>query len=285
MRALPHASHALAPVKARAGSRAPTMGPMSRPSRLTLPQGWRDLVVQFVVLAIALFVYQLGRGLADGPGDALRLEAIGNARDLVAVERSLGLYVEPSIQRWALGVPHLDDALSWLYLNVQTTVTLGGMLWIYLFHNARYYFVRNMFFVSFVLACLLYLAVPTAPPRLMPADYGFHDSVESFSGARKFIWNAFANPYAAVPSMHIGFALMIGLSIASLAKTSWVRAFWWAYPAAILFVVVATGNHFWLDAAAGAAVAAVGAAAATGLARLRPDAWAWATEQPSRVSP
>ncbi len=261
------------------------MGPMSRPTRLTLPKGWRDLVVQFVVLAIALFIYQLGRGLADGSGNALKFTAISNAKDLVYVERQLGLYVEPAIQRWALSVPYLDDILSWLYLNVQTTVTLGGMLWIYLFHNQRYYFVRNMFFASFVLACLLYLAVPTAPPRLMPAEYGFHDSVESFSGARKFIWEAFANPYAAVPSMHCGFALMIGLSIASLVRSRGVRAFWLAYPAAILLVVVATGNHFWLDAVAGAAVAAVGAAVATGLARLRPEAWAWATEQPSRVSP
>ncbi|OMG51745.1 phosphatase PAP2 family protein, partial [Brevundimonas sp. ZS04] len=141
---------------------------------------------------------------------------------------------------------YLDDVFSWLYLNVQTTVTLGGMLWIYLFHNGRYYFVRNMFFAAFVLACLLYVVVPTAPPRLMPAEYGFHDSVQDFSGARKFIWEAFANPYAAVPSMHIGFALMIGFSIATLSTTRWVRAFWWTYPAAILFVVVATGNHFWL---------------------------------------
>ncbi|MBJ7472710.1 MAG: phosphatase PAP2 family protein [Solirubrobacteraceae bacterium] len=258
---------------------------MSRPTRLTLPKGWRDLVVQFVVLAVAIFVYQLGRGLADGSGDALKFEAISNAKDLVYVERELGLYFEPALQRWSLSVPYLDDLFSWLYLNVQTTVTLAGMLWIYLLHNSRYYFVRNMFFVSFVLACLLYVLVPTAPPRLMPAEYGFHDSVETFSGPRKFVWDAFANPYAAVPSMHIGFAIMIGWSIASLSTTRWVRAFWWSYPAAILFVVVATGNHFWLDAVAGAAVAAIGAVAATGLARLRPHAWAWAPDQPSRVSP
>lgn len=257
---------------------------MSRPPRLSLPKGWRDLVVQFVLLAIVLFAYQLGRGLADGGGVNVKFEAIGNAKDLVYVERQLGLYFEPSVQRWALSVPYLDDVLSWLYLNVQTTVTLGGLLWIYLFHNQRYYFVRNMFFTAFLLACLFYVVVPTAPPRLMPAEYGFHDSVESFSGPRKFVWDAFANPYAAVPSMHIGFALMIGLSISSLVRSKWARAFWLAYPAAILFVVVATGNHFWLDAAAGALVAAVGAAAATGLARLRPDAWAWATEQPSRAS-
>jgi hypothetical protein len=249
------------------------MGAMSRPTRLTLPKGWRDLLLQIVVLAVALFVYQLGRGLADG--GVVKTEAVSNARDIVAVERMLGLYFEPTVQRWSLSVPGLDDVFSWLYLNVQTTVTLGGMLWIYLFRNDHYYFVRNMFFTAFLFACIVYVVVPTAPPRLMPVEYGFHDSVADFSGARKFIWNAFANPYAAVPSMHVGFSLMIGLSIASLVQSSRARVFWRVYPAAILFVVIATGNHFWLDAFAGAVVAALGAIAAGALGRVRPTAWAW----------
>jgi membrane-associated phospholipid phosphatase len=76
---------------------------------------------------------------------------------------------------------------------------------------------------------------------------------------------------------------MIGWSIASLVEKKWVRALWLAYPGAILFVVVATGNHFWLDAVAGAVIAAFGAIAANALARLRPADWAW-TEQPSRAT-
>lgn len=253
------------------------MTPMARPTRPSLPKGWRDLLLQIVFLAVALFAYQLGRGLADGA--SVPSDAINNARDIVAVERSLGLFFEPTLQRWSLSVPGLDDFFSWLYLNVQTTVTLGGMLWIYLFRNERYYFVRNMFFTAFLFACMLYVVVPTAPPRLMP-EFGFHDSVADFSGARKFIWEAFANPYAALPSMHIGFALMIGLSIASLTTHRSARAFWRAYPAGILFVVVATGNHFWLDAVAGAVVAGLGAIAAGALGRLRPAAWAWTPNSP-----
>ncbi|MFT4033952.1 MAG: phosphatase PAP2 family protein [Patulibacter sp.] len=246
-----------------------------------LPNGWRDFAVQLVVLAVAIFAYQLTRGLADSGATAA--QAVDNARHLVAIERALGLYVEPDIQRWALGVPDLTDILSWVYLNVQTTLTLAGLLWIYLRHNERYYFVRNMFFVSFVGACAIYALLPTAPPRLMPAEYGFVDSVQQFSGARKFIWQAFANPYAAMPSMHVGFSLMIGWSIASLARRRAVRAAWLAYPTGILWVVVATGNHFWLDAAAGAAVAAVGAGSAYALGRLRPASWAW-TGQPSEAT-
>jgi PAP2 superfamily len=254
---------------------------MSRPSATWLPKGWRDLVIQVVLLTVVIFAYQLTRGLAENGSTAD--EAIANARQLVAIERWLGLYIEPSVQRWALGVPNLTDALSWVYLNVQTTLTLGGLFWIYFRFNHRYYFVRNMFFVSFLAACVIYVLLPTAPPRLMPAEYGFVDSVESLSGPRKFVWEAFANPYAAVPSMHVAFALMIGWSMASLSRQRVVRAAWMVYPAAILWMVVATGNHFWLDAAAGAAVAAAGALSAYALGRLRPASWAW-TGQPSEAT-
>lgn len=255
---------------------------MLRPTQPLLPKGWLDLLWQVAVLVVVIFAYQLTRGLAENGATAD--EAIANARHIVALERSIGLYVEPSIQRWALDVPNLTDVLSWVYLNVQTTLTLAGLFWIYFLHNHRYYFVRNMFFVSFIAACLIYVLLPTAPPRLMPAEYGFVDSVESLSGPRKFVWEAFANPWAAVPSMHCAFALMIGGSIASLSTRKWVRAAWLAYPAAILWIVVATGNHFWLDAAAGAAVAAAGAVSAYALGRLRPASWAWAAGQTSEAT-
>lgn len=252
---------------------------MSLSFRPTLTNGWRDPVIQFLLLAFALFVYQLTRGLADSV--STEQAAFANARDIVTAERALGLFVEPSIQNWALTMPRFNDFLSWMYLNAQGPVTLGGMVYIYVRHNARYYFVRNMFLVSFLIGCLGYALVPTAPPRLMP-EFGFIDTVELLSGPRQFIWQAFANPYAAVPSMHIGFALMIGWSLASLATSTWARAFWWTYPSGILFIVVATGNHFWLDAVAGAFAAAVGAIAAGGLARLRPAAWSW-TDPSSRA--
>jgi hypothetical protein len=250
------------------------MGPMSRLTRPSLPKGWRDLAIQVAILAIAMFVYQLVRGLAEG--DIVAADAIEHARHIVAIERALGIYSEPSVQRWALGISGFNDILSWVYLNVQTTVTLGGMLWIYLRHNEHYYFVRNMFFVAFFLACVIYIAYPTAPPRLMPSEYGFTDPVAAYQGPRKFLWKAFANNYAAIPSMHIAFSLMIGWSIAQLVRRPLVRAFWIVYPAAILFVVISTGNHFYFDAFLGAVVGGVGALAARALGRLRPAAWTWA---------
>lgn len=264
------------------------MRPMSRlprparPDGPVLPRGGRDFAIQLLALALALLAYQATRGLADDAGVAAA--ATARALEIVELQRSLGLFFEPDVQRWAVGMPAFTDALNWLYLNVQGPVTLGGLLWIYLRHNARYYFVRNMFFVSFLLACVGYALLPTAPPRLMP-ELGFVDTVELLTGPREFVWDGFANPYAAMPSMHIGFALMIGWSIARLCTRWWARAFWFGYPAGILFVVIATGNHFWLDAVGGAVAAATGALAAAALARVRPTAWSWTTsEEPQRAT-
>ncbi len=135
---------------------------MSRLANALLPKGLADLLVQMVLLAVVIFAYQLTRGLADDGATAAT--AIDHARSVVAIERALGLYVEPSMQRWALGVPNLTDALSWIYLNVQTTLTLGGLLWIYARYNHAYYFVRNMFFVSFLAALPDLRGVPDCAP-------------------------------------------------------------------------------------------------------------------------
>jgi hypothetical protein len=80
--------------------------------------------------------------------------------------------------------------------------------------------------------------------------------------------------------MHIAFSLMVAVPAIVLARHRWARALWATYPLAVFFVIVVTGNHFWLDAAAGAAVACLAAVAARRLARLRPGAWAW--REPTR---
>jgi hypothetical protein len=87
--------------------------------------------------------------------------------------------------------------------------------------------------------------------------------------------DALFNPYAAVPSMHAGFALMIGWPLARLVKPRWLKAFWATYPLIVTFVIVATANHFLADAFLGAVTAGLGALAACWLARARPAAWAF----------
>ena len=145
----------------------------------------------------------------------------------------MGFFVEPSVQAWASTKPAIIDFASWVYLNCQTSVTLGALVFLYLFHNKSFYFVRNMFMVAMGIALVGYTVMPTAPPRFFP-EWGFLDSVSDFTGVShdSVVANALFNPYAAVPSMHVCFALMIGVTLARLSKHRVTRIAWAPVPAA-----------------------------------------------------
>ena len=112
---------------------------------------------------------------------ATRNAAFAHARDVISLERSLHVFVEPSIQAWASGSHTLMDLLSWLYVNAQTTVTVSALVYLYLRHNRSFYFVRNMFVIAMFVALIGYAVFPTAPPRFMP-EWGFIDSVANVTG-------------------------------------------------------------------------------------------------------
>jgi hypothetical protein len=245
-----------------------------------LPHGWFDLVRQVLLFFLAYNAYRLVRGAADDPAGAA--VAFDNARALIDIEQSLGLFIEPAVQAWSQGTNILEDVASWVYINAQTSVTVGSLAFLYLFHNKNFYFVRNMFMVAMGIALLGYSLFPTAPPRFFP-EWGFEDSVSQFVGVtHESSVNALFNPYAAVPSMHVAFALMIGIPLSRLVKNRVGRTFWKLYPLLVVYVIVATGNHFIADAVLGALTAGVSAYAASWLARARPGAWAFSrTSQPA----
>jgi membrane-associated phospholipid phosphatase len=246
-----------------------------------LPHGPVDVLRQLILFCGAYWLYRLVRGLVDGRA----AEAFENARQVIDIERGLGLFIEPSVHAWASGSSLVIDVSSWMYLNSHFAVTTVVLAWIYLRRNERFYFVRNMFMVAMALALVGYVALPTAPPRLMP-EWGFTDSVEAFTGVDSDAGsaNVLVNPFAAIPSMHVAFALMIGLTMAQLVRRRWAQVLWWAYAPVVTFVVIATANHWWLDAFLGAVVAAAAAVCAHGFfAQVRPEVWAWDARQPHAV--
>jgi hypothetical protein len=247
-----------------------------------LPRGAKDLLWQLVLFCGAYWLYRLVRGQVFDQSAA----AFEHAWDIVSLERSLHVFVEPSIQRWAIGADWIEDVGSWMYLNTHFVVTTCTLAFIYLYRNEHYYFVRNMFMVAMVLALVGYVLYPTAPPRMLP-ELGFADSVSDFTGVSSDASvNALFNPYAAVPSMHVGFALMLAVPMIRMTRRRWSRGLWALYPPIVTGVVVVTANHWVFDAATGALVAAVAAVAAqTVFARVRPRAWAWAPEQEALPAP
>jgi PAP2 superfamily len=240
-----------------------------------LPKGWLDVLRQVALFGLAYLAYRLVRGLVEGDANA----AFAHARDVISLELRLHIFVEPSIQAWASGSKALMDASSWMYVNAQTTVTVAALVYLYLRHNRNFYFVRNMFVIAMAIALVGYVVFPTAPPRFMP-EWGFIDSVSDFTGVHvshaSASLNALVNPYAAVPSMHVAFALMIGWPLARLARHRIVSVLWLLYPFLMAFVIIATANHFIFDAILGALTAGAAAYCASWLARARPEAWRFA---------
>jgi membrane-associated phospholipid phosphatase len=144
-----------------------------------------------------------------------------------------------------------------------------------------------MFMVAMAIALVGYLVYPTAPPRFLP-EWGFIDSVADFTGVHvshaSASLNALTNLYAAVPSMHVAFALMIGWTLARLVRWRVVRVLWVLYPFLMAFVIVVTANHFIFDAVLGALTAGASAYAATWMARARPQAWRFSAVPSPRLS-
>ncbi len=241
-----------------------------------LPQGWLDALRQLVLFAGAYYIYRIVRGAVDGRAAV----AFENARTLVDWERALHLFFEPGLQAWAQGQQWIVTSANFMYVNSHFVITTTFLIWLYIFRNTSYYYVRNMFMIAMGLALVLYVVFPAAPPRYMP-EWGFTDTVASFVGENaENSANALYNPFAAVPSMHVAFALMVGIPAARIVKHRFFKALWLVYPLIVTFVVMVTANHFWLDAFLGALVAAVAAAGSSYLlGRARPNAWAWTTKQ------
>jgi hypothetical protein len=250
-----------------------------------LPRGWVDLFRQIAIFLVAFALYDLVRALVS-IGNPYK--PFGDAMKIIDFERALHVFVEPSIQGWAENSHALMNVLAWSYLNTQLVITTATIVFIYVRFNRSYYFVRNMFLIAIGLALVGYWVFPTAPPRLMP-EWGFTDTVSQLmTGDRGSLdytlAGSVANMYAAVPSMHVCFAVMISWPMARLVSWRLVKVAWVLYPLLVTFVVVATANHFLVDVVLGALTAVIAAALAQRpLARARPELWAF--RSPAQLAP
>ncbi len=234
-----------------------------------LPRGPLDLVWQLLVIVAAYYAWRFARGAVDGSAAA----SLAHARDLVDAERWLHSYVELDVQNWAVRSGWPSEAAAWVYGHVHFWGMVAGLAIIYFAHNRSYCFVRNMMIAAMAISFLGYWLYPTAPPRFVP-ELGFGGSID-ITGAKPLLVDddPLFNPYAAVPSMHVGFSLILGLSLAWLSRPPLLKLLFALYPALMTFTVITTGHHFWLDAFFGALAAALALGTATMLARVGPERW------------
>jgi membrane-associated phospholipid phosphatase len=249
-----------------------------------LPRGPLDLVFQFALIAVAYTAWRYARGAVHGDTVAEMAGAFAHARDLIDIEDSLGLLFEPGLQSWAIDAGWPAEVARWGYANLHFKGSCFALLTIYFVWPGSFPFVRNTILAAMAISLIGYALYPTAPPRFI-GELGLDTSV-AVTGNEPLEFNStdpLYNPFAAVPSMHVGLALIFAWSMALLASNRPLKAVLFAYPLLMTYVVVASGNHFWLDAVLGAVTAALAVGVATLLARARPQ-WAFGAELPATLT-
>ncbi len=237
-----------------------------------LPKGWGDLGRQIAILVGVDLIYEVARGIADSQ----RADAIAHGAWIINFEQDTHTFFEPGLQAFFMPAGWVIDIANQIYLNAQFSIALGFLVWLYLFRNESYYFVRNMFVVSMGLAVVGYTLYPTAPPRMFP-EHGFVDTINDFSNVNhdSGLAKILINPYAAVPSMHCAFSMMIGGTGFMVCRHWFSKAFWGFWPFLVSWVTIVTANHYWVDAVLGWGVALTAALVAHRLARARPEVWSF----------
>ncbi|CAM5449408.1 hypothetical protein SAVIM338S_02765 [Streptomyces avidinii] len=230
------------------------------------PRWWAELLLLGVVYA----AYSGGRLLARGDVGL----AVDHGLAILRLEELLRIDFERPLNRifthhGVLGIP-----ADFVYASLHYLVTPAVLVWLYRRRPLQYRFARTWLMFSTLLGLIGFALVPTCPPRLLDASYGFVDTMARYSGygwwggeasaPRGF--GSFTNQFAAMPSLHVGWALWCGIALWRHGRRPLVRALGAAYPAVTALVVMGTANHYFLDAVAGAAVMGAGWLAARAVA-------------------
>ncbi|MDI9887986.1 phosphatase PAP2 family protein [Streptomyces sp. HNM0645] len=226
-------------------------GPAPEQSRLRRLRSVRRPRIWFEILLIAVsyWTYSLIRNAVPEQ----KAQALRNADWIWEAEKSLGIAVEQAVNHAANSVTWLIVTMNYYYATLHFVVTIGVLVWLYRRHPGRYAPTRLVLFATTGVALVGYYLYPLAPPRLMSGQ-NFIDTVlvhHTWGSMASGNLKTMSNQYAAMPSMHIGWSLWCGLTIFALAKAPWGRILGLLYPTLTLIVIVATANHFWLDAVGG----------------------------------
>jgi PAP2 superfamily len=204
------------------------------------------------ILAVIIFyvLYSTIRNLHHGNA----AEAFQHAREVIALQRDLGIFHEQAIQAWALGWRPLIIAANYFYGSLHFIVTGGVMIYLYRKWSDDYPLWRNALAVGTGLALIGFAFFPLMPPRLLPHHYGFVDTLEKDPAFWSFNTGAvknISNQFAAMPSVHCAWALWCACALVPRLKHWWAKALAVIYPFTTVTAIVITANHYFLDAPAG----------------------------------
>jgi hypothetical protein len=223
---------------------APGVRPLDTPASLLRRGSVRRAAREIALVAVLFFAYKLGRIAASGHVD----EAMANATNVWDLERLLHLPSEYGLQQLILGHGTVITLANCYYAYVHFPVTAACLIGLYLWRPEHYVHFRRMLAWLTAAALAVHLLMPLAPPRMLTA-VGMVDTGRVFGPA---VYSAptadsLTNQYAAMPSLHVGWAVAVAIALIGAFRGRW-RWLFLAHPIITLLVVVVTGNHYWLDA-------------------------------------
>lgn len=223
-----------------------------RPAAERQPRALRELAL----MATLFVAYSQIRYLTRGDSAAAQL----NADRVVSFERRLGVFSERGLQDLALNSEAVIGFLNRYYVGVHFPLTAVFVAWVLMRHAGWYRPIRTWFVTVSSAALAIHVAFPLVPPRMLTRE-GFVDTLHQY-GPRIYSTDtehSVANQFAAMPSLHFGWALMVALGFVAIKRTTWSLAAL-AHPLITLLAIVATANHYWLDAAVALVLVALFAA-------------------------
>ncbi len=215
--------------------------------------GLRTVVVDAIAVVVGIVFYFGVRGLTAGSPETARSHAL----DILALEKTLGLDVEKGIQAAFVEVDPLVTFANWIYIWGHWPAIAAILIWLALHNRIVFRRLRNAMLASGALGLCVYTTYPVAPPRL--AGIGFRDTITETSNSYRVLQPpAFVNQYAAMPSLHVGWDLLVGLALVAAASTWLLRFVGRLMPLLMAAATVLTANHYILDVLAGAAFGLAG---------------------------
>jgi hypothetical protein len=206
------------------------------------------------IIGIAVFLYFYVRGLVD----AKRNIAIAHSIDIMDVEKALGIFHESALQDQVMERSWMVAVFNWIYIYGHWPVVIGTLVWLVWRHPAEYGRYRNAMLLSGAVGLIIFATYPVAPPRFLPG-LGFWDSVTAESSSYRVLQPpSLTNPYAAMPSLHFGWNLLMGVAWIRLARFPLGKIFGWVMPPLMFAAIVLTANPYFLDGIAGGSLAVLG---------------------------
>jgi PAP2 superfamily len=221
--------------------------------RVASRAGWRRVAGELTLVAVLLLVYEEIRWHMVQAGGA----AASHALSVVSAERAIGLFHEQAVQAVFTPWDTVTDAFNTYYGGTHFLVPAVALAWLLLRHPEQYRRARTALAVTTAVAFVCFWLYPVAPPRLLPAGFGIVDTLRAGGSGHleSSLINTAGDQYASMPSLHVAWAVWCALALYPVVRHWALRVLVVAYPLMTTLVVVATGNHFFLDAAAGTLLA------------------------------